>query len=60
MRRFITIEKEDVYTIEYDRLNRTYSVFIQCNRFRQQISKIYIKKGWAYRALNKELNKTKN
>ena len=59
MRRFITIETDGVYSIECDTFNFTYAVYIRCDRFKQQISKSYVKKGWAYRRLNRESNSNK-
>lgn len=56
MKRFKTIVSFTVLSIEKDNLNNTYAVFIKCNRFKQQISKSYVKYGWAYKAMLKQLN----
>ena len=59
MRRFKTVVSIGNLSIEKDNLNNTYALFIKCNRFKQQISKTYVKFGWTYKALLKNLNKTK-
>ena len=59
MRRFETIRSILNLSVEKDNLNNTYAVFIKCHMFKQQISKTYVRFGWAYKALEKQLNKTK-
>ena len=59
MIRFETICTIGNLSVEKDNLNSTYAVFIKCNRFKQQISKTYVKFGWVYKALGKQLNKIK-
>lgn len=50
---------EENCSIEKDNLNDTYAVYIKCDRFKQQISKHYYKKGWAIRKLNKVIKTNK-
>lgn len=59
MRRFETIQSVLNLSVEKDNFNNTYAVFIKSDGFKQQISKTYVRFGWAYKALLKQLNKTK-
>lgn len=57
MRRFETIKSILNLSVEKDNFNNTYAVFIKSDKFKQQISKTYVKFGWAYKALKKQLKK---
>lgn len=53
MKRFSTIITNGKYSVECDTYNGYYMVFKNCGMFKQQISKIYYRKGNAIKFYNK-------